>query len=329
MSGQNKTDNLKNQNSVIEKVKKLGIVFAMLLIIAIFSIATDRFLSLENFVLILRQVSIYGLMACGMTYVIIGGNFDLSVGSLLSFTCVLVISLHDTLGPWVAMLVALLAGIASGLISGYLVGYLRLNSMMVTLGMMGILQAVTLMYAGGTYSNIAAPDETWFTQIGRGDFLDFLPIPIIIFIVVMIISEIVLKKTLYGRRLLAVGGNAMTCRFTGINDKKIIMKTFVVSGLMTAIAGIVLGSRQGAAQNTIGEGYEFEVITGVILGGTSLQGGSGSVIRTFVGILIMGILRNGFVMVGFPHYTQWIAQWVIIVAVVWLDIISSKKKVSV
>ena len=320
---------LQNSNKAWTVVKKQGIIFALIIIVLIFSFAAKEFFTADNIILILRQISIVGIMACGMTYVIIGGgNFDLSVGSLLSLTCVLAISLHDTLGPVPAMLIAVAAGLASGIVSGWLVGYLRLNSMIVTLGMMGILQAVVLIYSGGKYSSLSNPDATWFSMLGKGS-LGGIPVPIIIYAGCIIIFEIVLKKTVFGRQLMAVGGNSTACRFTGINDKKIVMMTFVLSGLMTAVAGVILGARVGAAQSTIGEGYEFDVITGVILGGTSLLGGSGSVAKTFIGVLIMGVLKNGFVMIEFPYYTQWIAQWVIIILVVWIDIATKRKKVLV
>ena len=126
---------------------------------------------------------------------------------------------------------------------------------------------------------------------------------------------------------MAVGSNNTASKYAGINDKKVLLMTFVISGILSAVAGIVLGARIGSAQNTIAEGYEFEIITGVILGGTSLQGGSGSTVKSLIGIIIMGVLSNGFVMIGFPYYTQWIAQWVIIVVVVWMDIATKRKKV--
>jgi len=315
-----------NQKGISAAIKKQGIVLALVIIVLFFSLTAEQFFKLDNIITILRQISIIGVIACGMTYVIIGANFDLSVGSLVSLTCIIAISLHDKLGPVPAVAIALVVGLISGVISGLLVGYLRLNSMITTLGMMGILQAITLLYSGGKYSTLADPANSWLAQLGRGSVIG-IPIPVIIYIICIIIIELILKRSMFGRQLIAVGGNGTASRFTGINDRKVVLMTFVLSGVMSAMGGILLGGRVGAAQNTIGEGYEFEVITGVILGGTSLLGGSGSVVKTFVGVLIMGVLKNGFVMIGFPYYIQWIAQWLIIVLVVWIDVASKRKKV--
>ncbi len=306
--------------------KRQGLLLAFLLLVIFFSVASDVFLTYKNIMLVLRQVSILGIIACGMTFVIIGGNFDLSVGSLTSLTTVVVISLHDKIGPIPAMLIALIVGMVSGALAGYLVGYLKLNSMIITLGLLGVIQAVTLIYTGGKYTRIADPEAAWFGFIGRG-FIFGLPFPVIILAVVIVIFAIILMKTVFGRQLLAVGGNPKASKFSGIRETRIIMLTFIASGLVTAIGGIVLGSRIMAAQNYIGEGYEFQVITGVILGGTSLTGGEGNIFKSFLGILIVGMLMNGFILLGFPYYTQWVAQWVILVGVVWIDVASKRGKV--
>ena len=306
-------------------LERQGLFVAFIVVVAFFSIASDRFLSYTNIMLVLRQVSILGTIAIGMTLVIVAGNFDLSVGSLTSLTAVVVISMHDIVGPVPAMLITLLVGLASGTIAGFLVGKLRLNSLIITLGFLAALQAVTLIYTGGRYSRIVAPDETWFGFIGRG-FVLGIPMPVIILGVLIVIFSIIHTRTVFGRHILAVGGNNVASRFSGIRDSNIIMGTFIISGGLTAIAGILLGSRLMAAQNYLGQGYEFEVIAGVILGGTSLQGGEGNIFKAFIGILIIGILRNGFLLLGLPYYFQWVAQWVIVVGVVWIDVASRRGK---
>ena len=306
-------------------LERQGLFVAFIVVVAFFAIASDRFLTYTNIMLVLRQVSILGTIAIGMTLVIVAGNFDLSVGSLTSLTAVVVISMHNVVGPIPAMLITLLVGLASGTIAGLLVGKLRLNSLIITLGFLAALQAVTLIYTGGKYSRIVAPEETWFGFIGRG-FVLGVPMPVIILGVLIIIFSIVLTRTVFGRHILAVGGNSVASRFSGIRDSNIIMGTFIISGGLTAVAGIILGSRLMAAQNYLGQGYEFEVIAGVILGGTSLQGGEGNIFKAFIGILIIGILRNGFLLLGLPYYFQWVAQWVIVVGVVWIDVASRRGK---
>lgn len=307
-------------------LEKQGLIIAFLIVVVFFSLSSEAFLSYKNIMLILRQVSVVGTIAIGMTLVIIAGHFDLSVGSLASLTAVVVISMHDVVGPIPAMAISLVVGLISGAIAGYLIGYLKLNSMIVTLGFLAALQAITLIYTGGKYTRVVAPEETWFGTIGRG-FVLGVPVPVIILAVLILIFTIIMTKTVFGRQIFAVGGNSKASKFSGINDSKIVMIIFMISGLLTGVAGIILGSRLMAAQNYLGQGYEFQVISGVILGGTSLAGGEGNVFKAFIGILIIGILKNGFILLGFPYYTQWVAQWVIVLAVVWIDVASKRGKV--
>lgn len=305
--------------------KQQGILLAFICLLLLFSLTSDVFLTYKNITLVLRQISIWGVIACGMTFVIIGGNWDLSVGSLTSLTTVVVITLHDKIGPVPAMIVAVLVGLISGVISGYLVGFQKLNSLIITLGMLGVLQAITLIYTGGKYSRILNPDDTWFSFIGRG-FLWGVPFPVILLVVIGVIFAILLSRTVYGRRVMAVGGNPVASKYTGIRESLVVMSTFMLTGIATGIGGIMLGSRMMAAQNYIGEGYEFQVITGVILGGTSLTGGEGNIFKSIIGIVIIGMLNNWFILMGMQYYYQWTAQWVIILAVVWLDVAAKRGK---
>lgn len=311
-------------NKFLTTLKKQGIILAMVLVYLVFAVISKQFRTGGNFILLFRQVATIAVMGAGMTFVIIGGNFDLSVGSLLSMCSVICISLHDKIGPIPAILITLVVGMASGVVSGYLVGYLRLNSMIVTLGMMNVLQALAMMYTKGMFVEMR-DSNAWFTKIGKGS-VGPVPISTIIMVIFIIIMGIVLTKTVFGHHVMSVGGNDEACRYSGINDKLVILKTFVLSGLATAVGAIMLCSRGAAAQPTIGETYEFDVISGVILGGASLSGGSGSVYKTFVGVMILGILKNGFVIIGLPYYLQWVAQCVVILIAVYIDIMTKRKK---
>ena len=202
-------------------------------------------------------------MGAGMTFVIIGGNFDLSVGSLLSLCSVICIDLHDKIGPIPAILVTLVVGMASGVVTGYLCGYLRLNSMIVTLGMMNVLQALAMMYTNGQFVQMA-DSNAWFTKIGKGkhrsgsDFHHHHG-------AVYHHHGYRADKDRIRPSCDVSRGNDEACRYSGINDKLVILKSFVLSGLATAVGAIMLCSRGAAAQATIGETYEFDVISGVIL----------------------------------------------------------------
>lgn len=309
---------------IIDLLKQQGLVLAFLILLIVISFFAPRFFTGRNIMLVLTQVSIMGVMACGVTFMLIGGNFDLSIGSQLSLATVITVSLHDKIGPVPAIIVALLVGMAIGAFNGYLVGFQRLTSLIVTLGMLPVVQALTLIYSQGKYSQIENP-EAAYSFIGRG-VLWGIPMPFVIFGITAIIFSIILKRTAFGHALYAVGGNRTASWFAGIRDDYITFFTFVITGLTAAIAGVMMGSRLMSAQNYLGKNYELMVLSAVVLGGTSLYGGSGSIFKTVIGVLILGFLANGFIHLGLPYYTQMIAQWVIIVAAVWMDTVSKKEK---
>lgn len=298
--------------------KRQGLVIAFIILLFIISFFAPRFMTFRNIALVLTQVSIMGVMACGVTFMLIGGNFDLSIGSQLSFTTVLVVSLHDKIGPIPAVAVALGAGAAIGAFNGYLVGFHKLTSLIVTLGMLPVVQALTLIYSGGNYNQIKNP-EAPFSFIGRGQIFS-IPMPFIIFAATAVVFSIILHKTVFGRRLYAVGGNRVGSWFSGVRDDWVTFFTFVITGLTAALGGIIMGSRLMSAQNYLGKDFELLVLSAVVLGGTSLYGGSGNIFKTVIGVLILGFLANGFIHLGLPYYTQMLAQWVIIVAAVWMDV---------
>lgn len=303
-----------------------GILIAFVLFLAVFSIFSDRFLSAENFMTVIRQASIIGTIALGVTIVVIGGNLDLSVGSLLSFCTVLVVDLHDKIGPTAAIFVMLAFALIIGAVNGFLVGYLKLNSLIVTLGMLSAIQGITLIYTGGQNVDIQNQDSTWFAFFGRG-YIAGIAVPIIIFLGLGLLIEFVLKLTSYGRKIMAVGGNPAAAVFSGIRRNRMIFSTYLLSAFTTACAAIILGSRVMGSQNNVGEGYELQVLAGVILGGTSLLGGSGSITRTVIGVLILSFIQNGLLLLGYPYYAQWLVTWAVIIVAVWLDVASTRGKI--
>jgi ribose transport system permease protein len=267
--------------SIREMVRTQGLLLALIVILIVFSIGTRAFYSANNLILILKQVSIVGIIACAMTFVIIAGNLDLTVGSIVSMATLVSVSLHDNFGPLMSIVVPLVVGLLSGAICGFVVGYLKLNSLIVTLGMLSILHGTTMLYSGGGVRIIKFPEQTWFGFLGRGVVFG-IPFQVILYAVFIILFQIILKRTVFGKQMMAVGGNANASRYTGINDKRTVLVTFLSSGFMSALAGVILASRVMQVQPKLGVGYEFDVITGVILGGTSLIGGEGSVIKTFL-----------------------------------------------
>ena len=312
-------------SSLKHGLEKQGIMIPFVLFLVVIAILAPSFLTITNVSQVLRQSSIPGVMALGVTFVVICGRLDLSVGSLLSFTTVLVVDLHDKIGPGAAILVALAVGACVGVINGFLVGYLRLNALIVTLGMLSLLQGVTLIYSGGKNVDIAHPGETWFSVFGRGYAIG-LPVPVIIFVVLAVLFGVLLQRTAFGRQVFAVGGNEVASAFSGINASRIILAAYVLSGLTAAIAAVIMGSRVMGAQNDAGSGYELNVLAGVILGGNSLLGGSGGIFRSVAGIVILSFIANGLLLIGLPYYVQWLVTWVVIIGAVWADLASKGQR---
>ncbi|WP_408033422.1 ABC transporter permease [Tranquillimonas rosea] len=288
-----------------------------------FALFSERFLSADNVMTVLRQSAIIGVMAVGVTVVVIGGNLDLSVGSMLSFSTVMVVDLHDKLGPELAIPVMLLATLCIGAVNGTLVGFLRLNSLIVTLGMLSAIQGLTLIYSGGQNVDIANQQGTWFAIFGRGQMLGIAS-PIVIFLGLAVLMHIVMAYTPFGRRVYAVGGNPTAATFSGIRRSRTVFLTYVISALCVGIAAIILGSRVMGSQNNVGQGYELQVLATVILGGTSLLGGSGNVLKTVIGVLILGFIQNGLLLLGYAYYVQWIVTWIVIILAVWLDVAAKR-----
>ena len=300
-------------------LRRHGLILAFLVFLGGVALNADAFLTPGNILDVLRQVSITGMMALGVTFVVLTGRLDLSVGSLLTLLTVIVVDQHNIAGPFPAIVMTLLAGIAVEAFNGLLVGFVGLNALIVTLAMLSFLQGLVLFYSGGSNVNVANAQETWFGVFGRGDFLG-LPVPVILFLVGAVIAGLVLQFTTFGRRVYGVGGNETASIFSGIDARWTVFWTYVVSGFTTGVAAIIMGSRVMGAQNTIGQGYELTVLAGVILGGTSLLGGSGSIWRTVIGISMLGFIQNGLLLLGFPYYVQWLVTWAVIIIAVWIDL---------
>jgi ribose transport system permease protein len=304
-------------------IAKQGILVAFILFMIAFTLMSDRFMTADNLMSVFRQSAIIGIMALGVTIVVIGGNLDLSVGSMLSFATVVVVDLHDKIGPELAIPVMILATLCLGAINGFLIGFLRLNSLIVTLGMLSAIQGLVLIYSGGQNVDIADQQGTWFRIFGRGTVLG-IATPIVMFLGLALIFHVVMSMMPFGRKVYAVGGNPTASVFSGIPRSRVVFATYLISALCVAIAAIILGSRVMGSQNNVGQGYELQVLAAVILGGTSLLGGSGSIIRTVLGVLMLAFIQNGLILMGQPYYTQWLVTWAVIIIAVWLDVAAKR-----
>lgn len=311
------------QKGLIRLLEQQGILIAFVIAMLIFSLSTDRFLSLDNVSSVVRQASIIGIMAVGVTTVIISGNLDLSVGSMLSFATILVVDLHDKVGPTLAMAIALLATLLMGAMNGWLIGFMRLNSLIVTLGMLSAIQGFTLIYSGGKNADIVNQEDTWFAIFGRGEIAG-IGVPIFLFLIIAVVFEVVLIKTNFGRKVYAIGSSSAAAVYSGINRARTVFQCYLISAFCVWCSAVVLGSRVMGSQNTVGKGYELEVLAAIIVGGASLLGGSGTISKTVVGVLLLGFIQNGLLLLGYSYWTQWLVTWVVIIVAVWLDIASRR-----
>jgi len=276
----------------------------------------SNFMTAGNTMNILRQVSINVVLASGMTFVILTAGIDLSVGSILAVSAVLGMLMSLAPLPALSIPVFLLAGLALGLLNGVLVAYVGLNPFVVTLGTMTALRGAAYLLAGGTsVLNDTIPSFEW---MGNGDFLS---IPWLIWLaaLVVLVSWFILRKTVLGLQIYAVGGNPQAARLTGIKVSLILLFVYAMSGLCSGLGGAMSASRLYAANGNWGTGYELDAIAAVVLGGTSLMGGVGSVWGTVVGALIIGVMNNGLTILGLSSFWQYVAKGVVIVLAVMLD----------
>ncbi|WP_299749498.1 ABC transporter permease [uncultured Boseongicola sp.] len=300
-----------------------GILVAFVIFMIVFAIANPRFIAMDNIAGVIRSSAILGVMALGVTFVVIGGNLDLSVGSMMSFSTIVMLDLHDKIGPALAIPVMFGLTLALGAFIGFLVGYLKLNSLIVTLGMLSAIHGLTLTWSGGKNMDIADKDGTWFSVFGQGSIAG-IPTPILLFAGIAVVLAIILSKTPFGRKVYAVGGSGTAATFSGIPRARVVFLTYLMSAFCVATAGLMQASRSLGSQNTVGQGLELEVLAAVILGGASLLGGSGTIFKTVIGVLILGFIQNGLLLVGLEFYVQYVVTWAIIILAVWLDIAAKR-----
>lgn len=299
---------------------KFGIIIAFAAVFIVLSFASPFFLTLSNMVTVLRQISFNGIVALGMTFIIITGGIDLSVGSLLCLAG-LVSAHYSVAGSETEMpvLIAILAGVlvstAFGLMNGLLVAKGKLPPFIVTMATMTIVRGIALVYSDGR--PITGFNES-YKAIGQGNVLN-VPIPVAIFIVMLLVSGVLLKYTRFGRHVYALGGNENAAIASGINTAKIQTMVYVIGGVMCGIAGVALTSRLNAASPQAAEGYELDAIASVVIGGTSLSGGRGGVTGTIIGVLLIGIIGNGLDILNVSSYYQKIIKGCIILLAVFFD----------
>ena len=321
--------------SLFERLGMLPVLVVLYIVFYGFTLyysadGTSNFASTANNMNIVRQVAINLVLASGMTFVILTAGIDLSVGSMLAVSAVLgmQMSLPSAI-PELALPTFLVVGLLCGLINGTMIAYFEINPFIITLGMMTALRGAAYLFADGTtVLNSNIPSFDW---LGNGEFLSIpwfkggvyspVPIPWLVWIagLVVVISWFILRKTILGLHVYAVGGNPMAARLTGIKVSTILIFVYSINGLFSGVAGAMSSSRLYAANGNWGTGYELDAIAAVVLGGTSLSGGVGSIWGTVIGALIIGVMNNGLTILGLSSFWQYVAKGAVIVLAVLLD----------
>ncbi|WP_285844359.1 ABC transporter permease [Metabacillus halosaccharovorans] len=295
---------------------RLGMIMILLLLCIVLSFTAPNFLDTANLLNVLKQVSIIAILAAGMTIVILTGGIDLSVGSTVALSGVISVMVSSAgVNPYIAMLSGAAVGYAVGLINGFFTAKTKLPAFIVTLGSFTYVRGLAYVISGGY--PIVLENET-FKFIGGGSIIG-IPTPIYIMLLVYIVMFFILKYTMFGRHIYAIGGNEEAARLTGIKVERSLINVYSISGLLAGLGGVVLAGRLYSGQPTAGQMYELDAIAAVILGGTSLVGGRGKIQGTIIGVLIMGVISNGLTLMDVNYYWQLVVKGGVIIAAVLLD----------
>lgn len=313
----NKIQNAELKTKSAGMVNKLIIAFVLVAMVIAFSIASQSFMTTTNLTNIMKQISVNGIIAVGMTFVILTGGVDLSVGSLVALAGVIMASIAKQGNEyWVwGLVLGVIVALVLGLINGVLIAYFKVVPFIQTLAMMSIARGLTLMYSDGKPISDLHHD---FTAMGKSE-IAFIPTIVWIFILVFVIAFIYLYKTRQGRHIYALGGNEQATYISGVNTKLVMCSVYAISGLLCGIAAVVLTARVASGIPRAGEGYELDAISAVVIGGASMSGGKGTLVGTLLGVLIIGVLNNGMDLLSVSSYLQSVIKGIIIIIAVLMD----------
>lgn len=305
----------------------LGIMLVLLLLVVLLSVLSPVFLTPNNLLTVLKQISHNMCLALGMTLVIILGGIDLSVGALVAMIGTVTVGLIVNQGVpiFAGILIGLFLGIICGAINGGFVAFFKFPAFIVTLSMMNIARGAAYIYCGGKTTRIM--DER-FVRIGTGS-LGLIPVPVIYMLVMIVIFSILLNKTKFGTYIYAIGGNREAARLSGVPIKLTEIAVFTIAGFMASFAGIVLAARMYSGQPSVGDGHELNAIAACVLGGISMSGGVGRIGGTVMGVLVMGVINNGLNLLNVSTYWQYVAKGAIILIAVMVDWMKQRSKVKV
>ena len=296
----------------------IGIIGVLVIICAVVTFSTDKFLTASNIISVLRQISINTYIALGMTLIIILGHIDLSVGAIVAMSGTLTVGfiVNQGMPMGVAILGGLVLGVLAGLIDGFIVATFQVPAFIITMAMMNICNGIAYVYTGGQSTRI---NDDFFSAIGMGYLFNVIPLPVVYMVILILAISFVLGRTKFGTYVYAIGGNREAARLSGVPIKKIEIIVFTLCGLLSAFAGLVLCSRMYSGQPSVGDGYELDAIAACVLGGTSMSGGKGRISGTVIGAMVIGVISNGLNLIGVSSYWQSIVKGLIIACAVLLD----------
>jgi len=304
---------------------RLAPLFSLVLLVIFFSFSSPFFFNTENIMTIALQTSVIGIMAIGVTYVIITSGIDLSLGSVVAFSGVVVGLCASYSMPLIVCVVAgMLAGGLCGCINGFLVTRATIPPFIATLGLMMSVRGINMVMTDGRA--IYFSDYPMFKMLAQGRLFDVLPYPVFYLLIIALVAAWILKKTVIGRYVYAVGSNEVAAHLSGIKVQRVKIFVYAFCGLLTGIAGVILASRLNSGQPTVGVGYELEAIAAVVIGGTSLMGGVGTIGGTIIGAFIMSVLKNGLNLMGVSQFWQMVAMGIVVIAAVYLDTLRKKMR---
>lgn len=313
---------IKIKSNAIQQV----LAFASLIVLFVFfSVASPNFFQFDNIIGILLSTSVIGILALGATFIIITSGIDLSVGTVMTLCSVMagVFITNMGLPVIVGVIGGILTGAIAGLIAGLAISKMRIPPFIATLAMMMIAKGLALVISGAApiyFTSIPS-----FTKIAMGTVIPGVPNAIVIFFLMAVIGAILLNKTIVGRYTFAIGSNEEATRLSGVNVNKWKMIIYIIAGVFTGVAGIVMAARLNSAQPALGQGYELDAIAAVVIGGTSLSGGKGTILGTVIGALIMSVLTNGLRILSVPQEWQTVVVGIVILGAVYADVLRNKK----
>ncbi|MBB4403686.1 MULTISPECIES: ABC transporter permease [Rhizobium/Agrobacterium group] len=295
----------------------LALPLAGLIVVSILmGLASDNFFSLNNIMNVLRQVSVVGILAVGMTFVILTGGIDLSVGAVMALVGTLSAGLmvNSGLPASVALPAGLFIGLGIGIFNGVLVAWGKMPAIIVTLATMGMARGLGLIYSGG-YPVSGIP--SWISWFGVGR-IGVVPVPVVIMVVIYAIAWVLLQRTAFGRHVYALGGNELAARLSGVKTQRVKLAVYGISGVTAALAALILTGRLMSGQPNAGVGFELDAIAAVVLGGTAIAGGRGLILGTLIGAVLLGILNNGLNLMGINPYLQDVIKGGIILLAIYI-----------